>query len=68
MDELTKLLMQRTGLSADQAKAVITTVVGYLKTRLPGAMGGEIDALLGGKTAGAEAEVAKDLEGLLSKR
>ena len=54
MDELTKLVMQKTGLSADQAKAAVDTVVGFLKSRLPAPIAGEIDSALGGNMQGAE--------------
>ena len=35
MDELIKLVSQKTGLSAEMAKTAVETVVGFLKDKLP---------------------------------
>lgn len=66
MDELTKIVMQKTGLSQDQAKAAITAVIDFLKTKLPGSMAGQIDGVLGG--ANPMGDIAKDVGGLLGKK
>ena len=48
MDELIKLVSEKTGLSAEMAKTAVETVVGYLKDKLPAPIAGQIDSLLGG--------------------
>lgn len=65
MDELTKVVMQKTGLSADQAKAAIAAVIDYLKSKLPGPIAGQIDGVLGG--ANPMGDVAKGVGGLIGK-
>ena len=58
MEELVKLVSQKTGLSEDKAKTAVETVVGFLKDKLPAPIAGQIDGLLGG------ADVSKGLGGL----
>ena len=48
MDELVKLVSQKTGLSEEMAKKAAETVVGYLKGKLPAPIAGQIDGVLGG--------------------
>jgi nucleoid DNA-binding protein len=48
MDELTKLVAQRTGLPQDKAKVVVDTVVNYLKKKLPPSVAGQLDVILTG--------------------
>lgn len=62
MDELVKLVVQKTGISPDQAKMAIDTVLNFLKQKLPAPIAGQIDGLLSG---GGANEVIKGLGGLL---
>ena len=48
MEELVKLVIQKTGLPEAQAKAAVETVIGYLKQKLPAPIGAQVDALLEG--------------------
>jgi nucleoid DNA-binding protein len=59
MDELVKLVSEKVGLSEDQARQAVETVVGYLKENLPEPIAGQVDKVLSG--AGGV-----DLEGLAS--
>ena len=43
MDELVKLVSQKTGLPTEMATTAVETVVGYLKGRLPAPVAGQID-------------------------
>ncbi len=53
MDELIKLVSQKTGLPQDKAKVAVDTVVNFLKQKLPPAIAGQLDAVLaGGKLPG----------------
>jgi hypothetical protein len=52
MDELIKQVVERTGISEAQAQTAVTTVLGFLKDKLPAPIAGHLDGLLGG-TAGA---------------
>lgn len=63
MDELLKQVTAKTGMSAEQVKPVVDTVLNFLKEKLPGGLGGQLDQLLagGGATLG---DVAKNLGGM----
>ena len=59
MDELVRLVAQKTGLSEDLARQAVEAVVDFLKDQLPEALAAQVDALLEGKGA--------DLGGLLQQ-
>ncbi len=61
MDELVKLVAQKTGLPPDQAKVAVETVIGFLKQKLPAPIAGQIDGVLGGS---GKADVAKGISSL----
>jgi hypothetical protein len=66
MEELYNLVVQKTGLPKEQAKMAVDTVIGFLKTKLPAPIAGQIDAVLGGKgDMGAAADM---LGGLFGKK
>ncbi|GAP64672.1 MAG: DUF2267 domain-containing protein [Ardenticatenia bacterium] len=47
MDELSKLIAERTGLSEDVAEKVVAVVWEYLEERVPEPFRGQVQALLG---------------------
>ncbi len=47
MDELVKLVVQKTGISEDQARTAVTTVLNFLKERLPAPIASQVDGVLG---------------------
>ena len=51
MDELIKLVVQKTGISEQQAKIAVDTVLTFLKQKLPAPMGSQIDNFLSGNQA-----------------
>jgi uncharacterized protein (DUF2267 family) len=51
MDELVKLVAQKTGLSDEMARVAVDTVIDFLKDKLPGPAGKQLDALLEGGDA-----------------
>jgi hypothetical protein len=57
MDELIGQVVAKTGISEAQARTAVETVVGFLKTRLPGPIAGHLDGVLGG-AAGAVGGIA----------
>ena len=65
MDELVNLVVKKTGLPAATAKQAVETVIAYLKDKLPPAIGGQLDGVLGG---GGTAGIAQSLGGLLGKK
>jgi hypothetical protein len=62
MDELVKQVVERTGISEAQAQTAVTTVLGFLKNKLPEPIAGQLDGLLGG-AAGAAGGLAGGLGG-----
>ncbi len=69
MEELVKMIMDRTGVSESQARQAATTTINYLKDRLPSSASSEIDALIGAQAAGGVGakvgEVAGKIEGAI---
>ncbi len=48
MDELIKLVSQKTGLPQDKAQQAVETVLNYLKQKLPPSIAGQIDSVVAG--------------------
>jgi hypothetical protein len=48
MEELVKLISQKTGLPPDKARLAAETVINFLKKKLPPAIAGQLDAVLAG--------------------
>lgn len=71
MDELIKQVVERTGISEQQARGAVETVLGFIKTRLPESLAGQLDGLVGGASgaaggiAGAAGDVLGGLGGML---
>ena len=69
MEELVKLVAQKTGMPEAQAQTAVETVLGYLKERLPAPLASQLDAVIGNGAAiqGAE-DALKNLGGLFGKK
>ncbi len=46
MDELVKLVVQKTGISDEQARHAVTVILDFLKQRLPGPIASQVDGVL----------------------
>jgi hypothetical protein len=57
MDELVKQVAQRTGISEDQARTAVTTVLGFLKDKLPAPIASQIDKVAGGGESGGLGDI-----------
>ena len=53
MEELIRQVVERTGISEAQAQTAVTTVLGFLKARLPESLAGQLDGLVGGAAGAA---------------
>jgi hypothetical protein len=62
MDELIKLVSQKAGISQEQAKTAVQTVLDFLKQKLPAPIASQIDSVLGGGNP------AQALGGLFGKK
>ena len=67
MDELIKRVSEKTGISPEQAKTAVTTVLGFLKDKLPAPIAGQIENVIGGgeSTGGGVGDLASKVGGLL---
>lgn len=65
MEELIKQVAERTGISEQQARGAVDTVLGFLKTRLPEPIAGQLDGLVvgAGGAVGGLADKAGDVLG-----
>ena len=72
MDELINLVAQKTGIAPAQARTAVETVLGFLKTRLPAPIAGQLDSLVGGGAGGAGGgdlgDMAKGLGDMLGRK
>ena len=48
MDELVSLVVQKTGISQEDAQKAVQAIVSFLKTKLPGPVAAELDNYLTG--------------------
>jgi hypothetical protein len=76
MEELVQLVAQKTGLSADHARTAVTTVVGFLKSKLPAPIAAQIDGVISGgglggmvgSLGGQAGDIAKGLGDMFGKK
>jgi hypothetical protein len=52
LDQVVNEVAQRCGISNDQARTAVQTVLSFVKTRLPAPVASQIDNALGGQTRG----------------
>jgi hypothetical protein len=57
MEELIRQVTERTGISQEQARTAVETVLGHLKKSLPASISGQLDTVIGGGT-GAVGDLA----------
>lgn len=70
MEQIIKMITEKTGISTEQATTAVNVVTDYLKEKLPAGMGGQLDGLLKGDTSslGNMADGIKDsLGGMFGK-
>lgn len=62
MEELIKTVTAKAGISESQAKTAVDTVVSFLKDKLPGGLGGQVESFLAGNagTVGTVIDTVKD--------
>lgn len=50
MDELVKLVSQKAGITEQQARTAVTTVLDFVKQKLPPQLASQVDGVVSGKT------------------
>ena len=68
MDELIKQVTQKAGISEDQAKQAVETVMGFVKDKLPAPLASQVEAVLGGGEIPDVGGIGKTLGGLFGKK
>lgn len=63
MDELIKQVTAKAGISEEQARSAVNTVLGFVKDRLPAPIAGQVESAMTGEGGG----VGGTLGGLASK-
>lgn len=68
MEELIKQVSAKTGISEDQARTAVTTVLGFLKDKLPAPIAGQIDNAIGsgGQGGSGVGDIAAKVGGLFN--
>ena len=69
MEELIKQVVSKTGISEEQARTAVTTVLGFVKDKLPAPIASQIDNAItgeGGGMGGTLGDLASKAGGLLS--
>jgi hypothetical protein len=65
MNELVNLIVQKTGISQENAQKAAQTVIDFLKTKLPAPVAGQVDAVLAGDMSGVAGQAGEMLKGKL---
>jgi hypothetical protein len=64
MEELIKMVTSKVGISESQAKGAIDTVISFLKDKMPGGLGSQVESFISGN-AGSIGNVVDGLKGKL---
>lgn len=64
MDDLVKLVSQKTGLSQEMSKQAVSLVIDYLKKQMPPQLAAQVDLFLSGKGDDPTGALMKGLGGL----
>lgn len=63
MNELINVVVQKTGISQENAQKAVQTVIDFLKTKLPAPIAGQVDAVLSGDFSGVAGQAGEILKG-----
>jgi hypothetical protein len=58
MKELINIIVQRTGISEENAQKAVQVTLGFLKTKLPAPLAGQLDSFLSARTTSGVNPVA----------
>lgn len=62
MEDLIKMVSEKAGITADQAKSAVEAVVGFVKEKMPAGVGDKIAGFLEGKEGGGLAGMAAGIK------
>jgi hypothetical protein len=52
MEELIKMVTNKVGISEEQAKSAVETVVSFIKDKMPGGIGSQVESFISGHSGG----------------
>jgi uncharacterized protein (DUF2267 family) len=64
MEELIKQVTAKTGISEDQARSAVTTVLDFVKGKLPEPIAAQVDNAIGGGAGGTVSDLASKVGGI----
>ena len=70
MEQLIATVAEKAGIDQEQARTAVTTVMGFLKQKLPAGLAGQLDKLAsseGGEGGGTMGAIEKGIGGLFGK-
>lgn len=62
MEQIIKLVAEKTGISEAQAKVAVETVTSFLKDKLPGGLGTQVESFIKGGATGSVGDLADGLK------
>lgn len=62
MDQIVRMIQERTGIDARQARTAADTVVDFLRDKLPAPVAGQIDSLMSGEGDNEDSAVDRAAE------
>ncbi len=68
MDELIAIIVQRTGISEEQAAEIVDIVLGFIKEKLPAPIANQLDRLISGEEEGVLGTITGALGDLFGKK
>ncbi len=69
MENLIKMVSEKTGISETQAKTAVETVVSFLKDKMPAGIGGQVETFIkgGGSVGSIAGNVTDKIDGMFGK-
>lgn len=68
MDEIVKLVSEKSGISESQARTAVETVLGYLQDKLPAPLDEQVEKVLKGGSVDLSGDLKKGLGGLFGSK
>lgn len=67
MEQLVKMVSEKTGISESQATTAVNTVLGFIKDKLPAGMGAQVESYIKGESTGGVGDIKDKIGGMFGK-
>ena len=67
MKELVNIIVQKTGITQEEAEKAVQATIGFLKTKLPPPLAAQLDSFLSGSGSGLAEQAGGFLKGKVSE-